>query len=151
MKTTIMDASGKDMVILGGPHMYKRFVHGDVTTELTWINEEPHMLLYRSNPGAKQGAFQIDINDAHRYANSRTGGPSPSLRMDCIEAAAAIGFAKHDVHGLFKVMTCILDHIDDLVKMPPEPTSSQLAHRPAQEGDELSIKVDGKTVAEISL
>lgn len=148
MQTNILDHSGKEMVILGGPHSYKTFVHGDVTVELAWINEEPHMLLYRSNPGPKEGCYKIDLQDAHRYANSTTGGPSPSLRQDCIEAAAAMGFNKYDKFGLFKVMSCILDHIADLVAMPPEPKASQLANRPVSEGDSITIKVNDQVVGE---
>lgn len=149
MKTNIADVSGKRMVILGGPFMYKQFIHGDVTVELTWIDEEPHMLLYRSNPGPKEGAYLIELTDAHRYANSKTGGPSVSLRTDCIEAARAIGFNVHDKFALFKVMSCILDHITDLLAMPPEPKASEIANRPTTGNDELVIKVNGQTVAEV--
>jgi hypothetical protein len=129
--------------------MYKQFIHGDVTVELTWVNEEPHMLIYRSNPGPKEGAYMIELIDAHKYVDSKTGGPSSSLRMDCIEATRAIGFNVHDKYALFKVMTCILDHITDLLAMPPEPKASEIANRPSTGNDELTIKVNGEVVAEV--
>lgn len=148
MQTTILDPSGNEMVILGGPHSYKTFVHGDVTVELAWVNEEPHMLLYRSNPGPKEGCYKIDLQDAHNYADSRSGGPSPTLFNDCIEAAAAMGFNRYDKFAVHKVMTCILDHLSDLVAMPPEPKASQLANRPVSDGDSIEIKVNDKVIGE---
>jgi len=149
MRTSIADASGKQLVVLGGPFMYKQFIHGDVTVELTWVNEEPHMLLYRSNPGPKEGAYMIELIDAHKYVDSVTGGPSRTLQQDCIEATRAMGFSTTDTHALFKVMTCILDHISDLIAMPPEPKASEIANRPTTGNDELTIKVNGEVVAEV--
>lgn len=148
MQTTILDPSGKELVILQGPHSYKTFVHGDVTVELMWRDEEPHMLLYRSNPGAQESTFMIDMNDAHRYADSRSGGPSSTLFGDCVKAAAAMGFSSTDKFAIYKVMTCILDHLADLVNMPPEPKASQLANRPISEGDSIEIKVNDKVIGE---
>ncbi len=149
MKTNILAPSGKKMVILGGPFMWKQFVHGDVTVELTWVDEEPHMLIYRSNPGAKEGAYLIELTDAHKYVHSQRGGPSKTLMRDAVEAAVSIGFSHTDTHGIYKVMTCILDHITDLLAMPPEPKASEIANRPSTGNDELTIKVDGVVVAEV--
>lgn len=148
MRNKILDISGKEMIALGGPFMHKQFIKGDIVVELTWIDEEPHMLLYRAVPKSKTGVMKIDLNDAYKYADSRTGGPSKTLFDDCVIGAKAIGFAAMDSFAIRGLMDAILDHLDDLIQMPPEPQGSALANAPTTGDNELAIKIDGQTVLE---
>jgi hypothetical protein len=143
----ILDITGKKMVMLGGEHVWRQRITGDVVSEFKWIDGEPHMILYRAVPTTKTGAYLIDMNDAHKYADSRSGGPSPTLMQDAIAACKAIGFYD-DKFAVMRVMDIILDGLPDLLAMPPEPKASEIANRPTTGNDEISIKVNGQTVIE---
>jgi len=147
MKFTISDITGKPMVMLGGPFVHLQRVTGDIVSEFKWHDGEPVVILYRAVPTTKTGAYMIELKDAHLYAASN-GMPTPKLFHNAIEACRAIGFYD-DSHAVRRMMDIILDGMPDLIAMPPEPKASEDANRPAADGDELTIKLDGKTIAEV--
>jgi len=134
-------------VQIGGAKAWKVRQHGDIAVSFQWVNEEPAMILFparRSLPGA--GAFVIAISAAFKYADSRTGEPTPYLVRASVQAAQQLGFTNSDTYAARKVAEVIVDSLPDLIDMPPEP--QQFNQEQAAAIGELSIKVDGETVHE---
>ena len=134
-------------VIIGGERAWKVRQHGDIAVSFQWVNGEESMILYparRSLPGA--GAFAIGISSAHTYANN-DGTPTVQALQKVAAGAKTMGMSD-DRFTLYRILDIILDTLPDLLEMPPEPNwAAAEAKRPANVG-ELSIKVDGETVAE---
>lgn len=134
-------------VQIGGPKAWKVRQHGDIGVSFQWVNEEPAMILFparRSLPGA--GAYVICLSAAFRYANSKTGAPTPFLVQSAALAAKQFGFMPTDTFAARKIAEVIVDSLPDLVDMPPEPTG-MTKEQTATIG-EMVIKVDGETIAE---
>ncbi len=134
-------------VQIGGPKAWKVRQHGDIGVSFQWVNDEPAMILFparRSLPGA--GAYVICLSAAFKYANSNTGGPTPFMVQAAAMAAKQLGFTSSDTFAARKIAEVILDSLPDLVDMPPEP--QQFTQAQQQAIGEMSIKVDGKIIAE---
>ena len=113
----IVSSEGNELVMLGKGRAQK---FGDVVAEYTYIEGRPSMILYRPGPTERTRAFVMDMRDAHKYADSKTGGPSKTLFMDSVQAANTIGLTA-DKYSIKRIMDIILDGLPDLVKMPPSP------------------------------
>ena len=61
-------------------------------------------------------------------------------------AAKQLGFSPTDTFAARKIAEVIVDSLPDLVAMPPEPTGLNAQEQAAV--GELSIKLDGQTIAE---
>ncbi len=143
----ILDISGKPMVVLGGEFTYMRHVSQGIVTEYTWRNDEPVMILFKDGKATRQGAYLIELKDAYRYADSN-GHMSADLFKHSIEAAIALGFDRNDRYAVRKIMDTILDGLPDLLSMPPVPVELEKAESIGQGNNELSFKIDGKTMFE---
>lgn len=133
--------------MIGGPKAWKVRQHGDIGVSFQWVNEEPAMILFpalRSLPGA--GAYVIALSVAHKYADSKSGEPTPYLVRQSVAAATQLGFSPTDTFAARKLAGIIVDSLPDLIDMPPEPTGLNEAQQ--RTIGELAIKVDGKTVHE---
>ena len=150
MKSSILHPSGKKMVMLGGLVFDQREGTNGVVSEFKWVDGEPVMLLYKRTLGNNSPAFLIELNDAHRFARSDGYGTKALMSELAQGACAALG-DPNDKSLLFSIITAILDGIPDLLKMPPEPSEQEIANRFSSGNDELSIKVDGKTVMEVQV
>ena len=134
-------------VMIGGAKAWKVRQHGDIGVSFQWINEEPAMVLFPARRSiAGSGAYVICLSAAFRYADSTTGAPTPYLIRQSIAAAAQLGFSPTDTFAARKIAGIIVDSLPDLVTMPPEPTG--LNAEAQQAIGEMSIKVDGQTIAE---
>jgi hypothetical protein len=134
-------------VLIGGPRAWKVRRHGDIGVSFQWVNGDPAMILFPANkalPGA--GAYVIPIDSAHKYADSKTGAPTPWLARQCITAARQLGFMETDRFAARRIADVIVDSLPDLIDMPPEPQSFN--EQQAAAIGEMSIKLDGKTIAE---
>lgn len=134
-------------VQIGGPKAWKVRQHGDIGVSFQWVNDEPAMILFparRSIAGA--GAFVLALSAAFQYADPKTGGPTPYLIKMSVAAAKQLGFTEMDTFAARKIAEVIVDSLPDLVDMPPEP--QQFTQAQQQTIGEMSIKVDGKVVAE---
>lgn len=106
------------------------------------VVDEPCMCLGRHHLGRKV-AWVIPLSVASRYADDKTGAPTPYL----ISAAASIaemfgmGVNRWDVK---KIADAIVDHLPDLVRMPPAPwkTTSEIVEN-AVEHHGLKLSVNG--------
>jgi hypothetical protein len=149
LRTNLLHASGQEMVMLGGD-VYEQLTKGDITHEYKWRNGEPIMLIYKRVLGRNTPAYMIEMKDAHQYAMSN-GGPTKALLSKlCMEAAQAIG-VEHDKASIYRIIDVIVEGMDILLKMPPEPKAIEVANRPSTGNDELCIKIDGKVIAEVQL
>ncbi len=134
-------------VQIGGAKAWKVRQHGDIAVSFQWVNDEPAMILFparRSLPGA--GAVVICLSAAFKYADARTGGPTPYLIHFSVQAAQQLGFTNSDTFAARKIAEVIVDSLPDLVDMPPEP--QQFNQEQAQAIGEMAIKIDGETVHE---
>lgn len=137
-------------VMVGGSKAWKVRQHGDVGVSFQWVNDEPAMILFptrKALPGA--GAFVVCLSAAFRYADSKTGAPTTYLARQAVTAAKMLGFAATDTFAARKIAGVIVDSLPDLVEMPPEPTGFNAQHQ--AEIGEMSVKVDGKTIAEAAV
>lgn len=138
-------------VQIGGAKAWKVRQHGDIGVAFQWVNEEPAMILFparRSLPGA--GAFVICHSASFKYGQSNTdkspGYASKFLVENAWKIAQAIGFSPTDTQAANKIIDAIVDGLDDLNSMPPEP--QQFNQEQAQAIGEMVIKVDGETIHE---
>lgn len=135
-------------VMIGGAKAWKVRQHGDIGVSFQWVNEEPAMILFPLRRSlATAGAYVIALSAAFRYADSKTGAPTPYLIRQSIAAAQQLGFSPTDTFASRKIAEVIVDSLPDLVDMPPEPTGMN-ADQTASAIGEMSIKLDGKTIAE---
>lgn len=146
MRSELLHPSGKRMVMLGGD-VYEQLHKGDITYEFKWVGGEPVMLIYKRTLGKNSPAYMIEMLDAHKFAESNGYATKALMSQYCHDAAKALG-CEHDKATVFRLIDVILDGIPILLRMPPEPKAIELANRPSSGNDELSIKIDGKTVIE---
>lgn len=137
-------------VQIGGSKAWKVRSHGDINVSFQWVNEEPAMILFparRTLPGA--GVYVICLSAAFKYADSKTGGPTPYLVRASMAAAQQLGFMSTDTFAARKIAEVIVDSLPDLIDMPPEP--QQFNQEQAQAIGEMAIKIDGQTVHEAEI
>lgn len=149
LKTNLLHASGQEMVMLGGD-VYEQLTKGDITHEYKWRDGEPIMLIYKRVLGRNTPTYMIEMKDAHEYAMSNGGPTKRLLSKLCFDAAVALG-VEHDKASITRIIDVIVEGMDILLKMPPEPKAIEIANRPSTGNDELTLKIDGKIVAEVQL
>lgn len=130
-------------VILGGDTAWKVRAKGDIVCAYHWINAEPALCLYPRQKKLGAGAYVIALSVAHLYARS-DGYPTRYLIEASGRAAAVMGM---DVTGftIHRIADIIIDGLEDLVKMPPEPP---MPKKKGRHLGEISLKSDGKVIAE---
>jgi hypothetical protein len=146
LRSKLLHPSGKAMVMLGGD-VYEQRTKGDIIYEFKWVEGEPVMLIYKRTLGRNSPAYMIEMLDAHKFAMSNGHATSRLMKEYCIAAAEAVQ-AHHDKATMHRMIDVILDGIPILLSMPPEPKAIEIANRPTSGNDEMSIKIDGKTVIE---
>lgn len=130
-------------VMLGGAKAWKQNVSGDVVASFQWVNGEPAMCLFPKIPRTlNPGAYVIMLDVAFKYANSKTGGPTEYLIQQAAKAAKVMGF-NTDSFIIKRIADLILDGLQDLIEMPPEPTG--LTKKDTQAVGELLVKINGQT------
>lgn len=149
LKTSLLHASGKQMVMLGGD-VYEQKTTGDIVHEYKWVEGEPVMLIYKRVLGNNTPAYMIEMRDAHKFVLSNGHASKELIMKFCYEAALAMR-CENDKASLFRIIGIIEDGIAILLKMPPEPKAIEIANRPTTGNDEMAIKVDGKTIFEVQL
>jgi hypothetical protein len=149
LKSSLLHASGKPMVMLGGD-VYEQLTKGDIVHEYKWVDGKPVMLIYKRVLGNNTPAYMIELSDAHEYATS-AGGPTKALLGRLCFDAAKVLRAENDKATLYRLIDVIVEGMDILLKMPPEPKAIEIANRPSTGNDELTIKVDGQVIAEVQL
>lgn len=132
--------------IVGGPSCWKSRQHGDLLVAFHWVNQEPAMVLFPLRRRLGAAAYIIPLESAHTYAN-REGYPTAEAIGKCVVAAQimAMDTNKSTIHG---ILTAILDNLEDLVKMPPQPRGLEKKSPVIGEG---RLIADGETIAETEI
>jgi hypothetical protein len=134
----------------GGSKAWRVFSKGEVAVAFHWIGGEPAMCLFPTNKHmGLTGAMPwvMPLERAHDLVKDGSNGvvvDSEALWLKARDATIAMGFGE-DFQVAKKVADLILNHLDDLCDMPPEPQPFEAARRPAPTG-EIALKVDGTEV-----
>lgn len=150
LKSSLVHPSGKKMVMLGGFVFDQKEGSNGIISEWKWVDGEPVMLIYKRTLGNNSPAFMIELNDAHKFAMSNGHATKQLIQEYSRNAAEALGEV-NDRSLAFSIIDAIMDGIPTLLHMPPEPSEHEKANRMSSGEDELSIKVDGKTVMEVQV
>ena len=81
-----------------------------------YVNTEPAMVIWSGTRQA--GAFAICLSVAHEYLDDNY------LVFQAMAAAQQIGYHPSDKSVVSKIADLILDGLDELVRMPPEPQAA---------------------------
>ena len=131
-------------ILVGGPKAWKVRKQGEIVVAFHWVNKEPAMVLFPVHKRLGAAAYIIPIGMAHTYAK-RDGYPTDQAIVKC--AVAAQVMAMEPTKGvLHNILTAILDNIEDLVKMPPEPTGHTAAQGKAI--GEATLFLGGNKIAQ---
>lgn len=127
--------------------------HGDFTIRLEYVNpnprdldsgHEPALLICRPPQTRCKSACIIMLNAAHQYVQEGTSGTPSLYAIAQAETFCNVLGLWPDKSTIFKLVTAIIDSLDDLYDMPPYAA-------PAIVTGEASLTVDGQTfTAEIS-
>lgn len=134
-------------VLIGGEKAYlKRSINGFIIS-YQWLNEEPAMFIARDDRFAagNRPAVVVKMEDSYRYTDNKNN-PTKDLFLYAYESANHLGFVGDYAvkEAAKKIITLILDGIQDLIEMPPEPTG--MTKKQEQQIGEAKIMVDGQTI-----
>jgi hypothetical protein len=133
-------------VVVGGKNAWRVKRKGDIVVAFHWVNGEPAMVLFPARPNTLGAtACVVAISAAFKYAE-KTGYPTRYCIEQSAKFAAMMGMYT-DRFTIHRIADAILEGIDDLLDMPPEP---QAFHkRKGRIIGEMSFTSDGKKVAEL--
>jgi hypothetical protein len=134
------------------PH---KFARGSVEVFLNWANRvdsnetEPAMI-FRRKLGDKRGLVAVRLSEIHNFIGS-SGYPLGSTVEMAGSIASHLGFVPTDKSAVRDVVDLLVDHTEDLVRMPPEPPAAPTATHGHQAKAELELQLGGKTVLETEI
>lgn len=136
-------------IVIGGDSAWKVRRKGDVCIAYHWIAGEPAIVLYlyprfAALSTAKTVPYVLPLASAHELVSERDNVNSRALLAKCSKAAELMGRAG-DFATIKQLADILLDGLDDLIRMPPEPAHLECKQTPV---GEAKLMVDGKTVAE---
>lgn len=135
---------------VGGKTAWKVVSHGPIAAAFHWVEGEPAMVLFPTKGRTLMQRcvpYVLPLTRAHELVKDGTGGSvvdSTVLWDRAKTATEVMGFGS-DAQVAMKVADVILNCLDDLCDMPPEPTLLAAKRQPAPTG-EFALKVDGQTV-----
>lgn len=135
---------------VGGPTAWKVYSRGPIALAFHWIEGEPAMVLFPTKGRMVMRncvPFVLPLARAHELVKDGTDGSvvdSTVLWEIARDATRVMGFGT-DAQVAMKVADVILNGLDDLCDMPPEPAVLEAARRPAPTG-ELAVRVAGETI-----
>lgn len=135
-------------ITVGGKNAWKVKRKGDIAIAFHWINGEPAMVLFPARPNTLGAtAFCLALSAAHKYAES-TGYPTRYCIEQAAKAAAMMGMYT-DRFTVHRIADAILENIEDLLDMPPEPRAfTEEDRRKRRIIGEMTFKSEGKVIAE---
>ena len=136
-------------LIIGGDKAWRKYRKGDIAIAYHWVNGEPAMVLFPGNRTASPliTPFVIPLSVGHQYVNSDGHPNLVNAMAAAIEAAQCLGMAP-EMSTIHRIIDAIVEGMQDLVCMPPEPDWADTT--PKVDG-ELSILRDGEKVAEVAV
>lgn len=124
-------------VILGGPTALRVKRKGDIVISFQHINGEEAMCLYPAIKKAGSGSYVVCLSAAHKYVEPEY------LAQAAVTAAKVMGF-EPDRSLLFRIKDIIIENLEDLIRMTPEPLELEMAgHKVA----EVDLRMDGDLVS----
>lgn len=134
-------------VVVGGKNAWRVRRHGDIVVAFHWVNREPAMVLFPARPSTLgASAFVVMMSAAFKYAHPN-GYPTAYLVQQAVKAANVMGLYP-DRFTVHRIADAILEGIEDLLDMPPEPEAFHRDKRQRRVVGEMTFKEGGKTIAE---
>jgi hypothetical protein len=127
--------------------------HGDLTVYLTWWlasdgGPRPCLVLLPTDQSRWQYTQPcVVLLDQAWQWSEEIGDPAYAARMS-MQFAASLGLSAADATNVFRVRSAIVDHLGDLLAMPPMPTDMR---EPGVVLGDVTVKEDGKIVREEEL
>ena len=116
----ILGPTARPFVVLGGEFARSVRRRGELVMAFQYVNTEPAMVIWS---GTRQtGAFAICLSVAHKYLDDYLD--DNYLVFQAMAAAQQIGYHPSDKSVVGKIADLILDGLDELVRMPPEPQAA---------------------------
>lgn len=137
-------------ITVGGPTAWKVVSRGPIAVAFHWVEGEPALVLFPTQGRMVMRncmPYVLPLARAHELVKDGSKGSvvdSAVLWEKARTATEVMGFGA-DAQVAMKVADVILNSLDDLCDMPPEPAVLENARRPAPTG-ELALKVAGETV-----
>jgi hypothetical protein len=135
---------------VGGPTAWKVYARGEIAVAFHWVRGEPAMVLYPTKGRMVMRncvPYCLPLERAHQLVKDGSKGAivdSHVLWEMARTATMVMGFGD-DFQIAKKVADVILNSLDDLADMPPEPIAFEQQRRPAPTG-ELAFMVDGEPI-----
>ena len=137
-------------IVIGGQSAWKAYSRGDIGVAFHWINKEPAIVIYALHRGMRLSGsvpYALPLSSAHELVKDGSGGSevnSEVLVMKATKAAEVIG-APGDQFIIRKIADALLEGLDALCDMPPEPEKGQA---PKAEQGLVQFRADGKVLWE---
>lgn len=137
-------------ITIGGPSAWKAYSRGDIGVAFHWLNGEPALVIYALHRGMRLSGsvpYALPLSSAHELVKDGTGGSVVNgevLVMKATKAAEVIG-AAGDQFIIRRIADAMLEGLDELCDMPPEPAKGQA---PAAEQGTVQFRADGKVLWE---
>lgn len=136
-------------IMLGGERCWKkRRAKGGLAVFYEWFEGEGTMFLTREHQGVlagNKGSCAITQPQAYLYADSKTGAPTMRLLQFAMKACVELSMEPSRMN-IRHIADAIVDGLEDLVRMPPEPTERQLTGKTPRPIGELELMDHGRTV-----
>lgn len=134
---------------LGGEKAWHTASKGDIGLAMHWVNGEPAMCLFPLHRSLKNAAaYIIPLDNMHEIVLPETHGEgvdSQALLHKATKAAEVMGFGA-DFGSIKNICDLILDNVDKLVDMPPEP--QELRDKKPKQGFVMRVRQGGKLIGE---
>lgn len=137
---------------VGGETAWKVRAKGDLGVAFHWVGGEPSLVLYplhRTFRLTKGVPYCLPLSSAHEVVSEGTHGEgvdASALMAKATRAAEVMGLDT-EFSTVSRIADAILESLDDLCDMPPDPAKGQQPADNTPTG-ELALKVGGETVFE---
>lgn len=123
--TAILAANGSPIVSFGGRHSFKQFEHKDYIVSLEWFGPSGRevdacIVIYNARRNSHDaGAWIVGRRQISKYTDGNMN-PTPYAFSEAAEALPVLGRNCLDFE-LKRLVSTLLEYVDDLIKMPPAP------------------------------
>lgn len=132
-----------------------RFTIGSIQMFLNWANRvdgegtEPAMIFVRAQSDRRQVAA-LRLSELHNVMASSGYGLGGIVALG-MGMAEAIGCSRGDKFAARDVADLIVEYAEDLKNMPADPPAVPVTDKQPQQKAELSVTLDGETIAEMEV
>lgn len=138
-------------LMLGGDRCWmKRRASGGLFLFYEWFEGEATLFITRDQRFAlsgNRGSAAIAQPQAYLYADSKTGAPTMRLLKFAMDACRELNLEPSRLN-VKVIADAVVDGLEDLVRMPPEPTHKAVHGKNEAPVGEIALIHGGKTIAE---